>query len=430
MNAGDAARIRVLIVDDIPETRENLKKLLYFEPDIEVVGAAASGDEAVQLSRQLQPDIVLMDINMPGMDGITAGQMITHEVPQAQIVMMSVQGEADYLRRSMLAGAREFLIKPFSTDELVSTIRRVYQLGTEQRRRIAQTAMLDTHVVAAVSTGQVTSAGQGKVIALFSSKGGVGCSTIAANLAVAIKNTFPDSTVVLVDANVQFGGIDVLLNLQGSRTIVDLAEKADDLDPDFINSVLTSHASGIKVLLAPPRPELGDMVGTEQMTLILQELKRYYDFVIIDMRSVLLDLELTIFDQADRIILIATPDIPAVKNVKLCFDILNTLEYPEEKMMLLINQADVRGAIRPEDIEGSLRHPVAATLPDDERLVTTAINQGVPFALTHRNSPLAQSVVEFAGLLVRDLQSPTDQAPASSEGPPRGASGLLGRLFK
>ena len=115
-------KIRVLIVDDIPETRENVRKLLAFEADVEVVGVAGTGREAVQLARDLQPNIVMMDINMPDMDGITAVEMITRDVPIAQVIMMSVQSEADYLRRSMLAGARDFLTKPFTSEDLVSTI--------------------------------------------------------------------------------------------------------------------------------------------------------------------------------------------------------------------------------------------------------------------------------------------------------------------
>src|ERR687893_2328150 len=132
-----ADRIRVVIVDDIPETRDHLAKLLGFEPDIEVVGSAASGPEALTLATQLQPDIVLMDINMPGMDGIAATELLSARVPTAAVVMMSVQGEADYLRRSMLAGAREFLVKPFSSDDLVTSIRQVYQREREKQSRMA-----------------------------------------------------------------------------------------------------------------------------------------------------------------------------------------------------------------------------------------------------------------------------------------------------
>ena len=119
-------QIRVLIVDDILETRDHLTKLLGFEKDIEVVGAAASGAEALELAAAMLPDVVLMDINMPEMDGIAATELLMARVPSASVVMMSVQGEADYLRRSMLAGAREFLVKPFSSDELTASIRQVY----------------------------------------------------------------------------------------------------------------------------------------------------------------------------------------------------------------------------------------------------------------------------------------------------------------
>ena len=105
-----ADQIRVLVVDDIPETRDHLTKLLGFESDIDVVGAAASGREALEMAARLVPDVVLMDINMPDMDGIATTERMATVAPAAAVVMMSVQGEADYLRRSMLAGAREFLV--------------------------------------------------------------------------------------------------------------------------------------------------------------------------------------------------------------------------------------------------------------------------------------------------------------------------------
>ena len=133
-------KIRVVIVDDIAETREHLTKLLSFESDIEVVGAAASGEEAVDLTGKLQPDILLMDINMPGMDGIATTERVSATFPATSIIMMSVQGEADYLRRSMLAGAREFLVKPFSSDELTASIRQVYIREKAKRGRMIMAA--------------------------------------------------------------------------------------------------------------------------------------------------------------------------------------------------------------------------------------------------------------------------------------------------
>src|SRR5580704_17571766 len=130
--------IRILIVDDIPSTRDNLQKLLGFEDDIEVCGSAGDGKEAIDQAHKLRPDIILMDVNMPSMDGIQATEQLAQELPTSPVIIMSVQGERDYLRRAMQAGAREFLIKPFSHDELVAAVRRVYQL--EQKKTVAAPA--------------------------------------------------------------------------------------------------------------------------------------------------------------------------------------------------------------------------------------------------------------------------------------------------
>jgi pilus assembly protein CpaE len=116
--------IRVLIVDDIAETRENLRKCLSFELDIEVVGTASDGQEGIKLAKQCDPNIVLMDMHMPRMDGITATRKLLEEVPGARVIMLSVQGETDYLRRAMLAGAQGHLVKPVAGgNELYNAIR-------------------------------------------------------------------------------------------------------------------------------------------------------------------------------------------------------------------------------------------------------------------------------------------------------------------
>ena len=135
-----ADTIKVLIVDDIAETRDHLTKLLGFESDIEVVGRGRlRPPRRSRWPGSMHPDVVLMDINMPDMDGIAATEQLATEVPTASVVMMSVQGEADYLRRSMLAGAREFLVKPFSSDELTASIRQVYTREREKQGRITVT---------------------------------------------------------------------------------------------------------------------------------------------------------------------------------------------------------------------------------------------------------------------------------------------------
>src|ERR687888_2319149 len=199
-----ADQIRVLIVDDIPETRDHLTKLLGFEADIEVVGAASSGAEAIELAGRLRPDVILMDINMPDMDGIAATEQLATRAPMSAVVMMSVQGEADYLRRSMLAGAREFLVKPFSSDELTASIRQVHAREKEKLSRFA---------VAPIRPGGGSDGRgeqRGTVVAVFSPKGGVGRTTLAVNLAVASATELGQKAVVM-DGSFQFGDVGVLL---------------------------------------------------------------------------------------------------------------------------------------------------------------------------------------------------------------------------
>jgi pilus assembly protein CpaE len=200
-----SGKIRILIVDDIAESRDNVAKLLRFEPDVDVVGVADNGEQALELCERLEPNIVLMDVNMPGMDGITATTRISSRFPNTSVIMMSVQNEPEYLRKSMMAGAREFLAKPFSLDELVESIRHVNQLNQQTRRVVADTH--HQHHQPGPSRNR-----KAKVLTTFSLKGGVGRTTLAANLAVAIRNQHPDKEVAIIDGNLLHGDMGVVLN--------------------------------------------------------------------------------------------------------------------------------------------------------------------------------------------------------------------------
>ncbi len=412
---GEQKKIRVLIVDDIPETRENLRKLLFFETDIEVVGAATSGEEGIAMAGELQPDVVLMDINMPGIDGITASEAITQQVPFAQIIMMSVQGEADYLRRSMLAGAREFLIKPFSSDELISSIRRVYEL----RRPMPAPVIPDKE------KEERRPEEEGKIIAVFSPKGGTGCSTVAINLAVALHQV-EATQVALVDSSLQFGDVAVLLNLRANRTIADLAPHIDELDYELLNNVMVDHPSGIRALLAPSRPEMADLVAPGILNAVLEKMRHLYQYIVIDTASTLSDATLTVLDAADHIVLVITPSIPAIKDAKLFFEVTEALEYPLSKTVLVLNKAGRHTNIRAEDIQNHIKYPVTSQLPLDERTATDAANQGKPYITIAKNSPLAQATVALARHLVSMMAEKAGEGEEASQVPGRAA---LGRLF-
>ena len=389
-------KIRVIIVDDIPETRDNIKKLLFFEKDIEIIGTASNGREGVELALGVQPDVVLMDINMPEMDGIAASEAISSQAPHVQVVMMSVQGEADYLRRSMLAGAREFLIKPFSGDELVTSIHRVNQLAAT--RRAAAPPMTASEGSVPVAPPPPPPKG-GMVIAVFGSKGGCGSSTVAANLALALKEETRER-IALIDANFEFGDLGVLFNLPNTRTIADLTAEKVTLDDELLDGTLASHSSGVKVLLAPPRPELAELVTTEHIKRILEMLGKHFDYIIVDLwKSFQKESTVVLMDAADKIILVSTTEIPAIKNAKSFFELTDQLGYPKDKTYFILNKEDGRSGIGAKEIEASIKHAVGLAIPRDDRITTIALQRGTPFVTMQRNIPLSQAFFVMAKTL-------------------------------
>jgi len=385
-------KIRVVIVDDVEDTREYLTKLLHFESDIQVVGEAADGEEGIAIAQELRPDIVLMDINMPGRDGISATEAIRAQVPGTQVIMMSVQGEADYLRRSMLAGAREFLTKPFSIDELLNSVRRVHQLSRGER----EAALSPVREVVPVPSASVEPTG--RIFSVFSPKGGVGCSTVACNLAVALRST-TQKRVVLVDCNLQFGDVGILLNLQGGKTILDLVPHMEDLDREVISDVLIAHASGIKVLLAPPRPEMAELVTADHVKRILGELRESFDYVVVDLWPSFQETVLSVLDLSDQILVLLSLEMPAIKNVKLFLEVAEALGYPPDKVSLVLNRSDAVAGIKPGDVEAILRQPLWASIVTDTKLVPYAANQGVPFVISNRDSNVAKGITNLARML-------------------------------
>jgi pilus assembly protein CpaE len=386
-------KIRVLVVDDIAETRENVRKLLQFEADIEVVGTARSGKEAVQLADELKPDVILMDINMPDMDGITATGLIRQRNQVAQIVFLSVQGDPNYMRRAMQAGAHDFLTKPPMADELISAVRRAGEMAQVERSRTAQVVASATAATAQPTLG----AGfvNGRVIMVYSPKGGTGVTTLATNLAITLHNE--ETRAALVDGNLQFGDVAVFLNEQGKNTILDLAPRADELDPDIIDGVLLKHAaSGIRVLAAPAKPEHADHVTADQFGKLVKYLRQIYAYVVVDTSHVLNDVTLTALDASDIVVVVCTQDIPAIKNIRLFLDLLTTIGVKRDRLCLVMNKFDKRISITPEKVSENLKQPVVGVIPLEEAVVIPSVNRGVPFMIDNKTKTVSRAVFALA----------------------------------
>ncbi|MBI5354385.1 MAG: response regulator [Chloroflexi bacterium] len=388
-------KIRVLIVDDIAETRENVRKLLQFESDVEVTGTARSGKEGIQLAQELDPDVILMDINMPDIDGIAATEVIHQKSPHIQVVILSVQGDQNYMRRAMLAGARDFLTKPPTGDELISAVRRAGEMAHAERIKGAQQRNITSNAGIPVSLANFAPVSKGKIVAVYSPKGGTGCTTVAVNLAVALNNE--DTRTVLVDANLQFGDVAVFVNEQGKNTILELAPRVNELDVDVVEEILIKHeASGLRILAAPQRPEMAEKVSADQFAKVLEFLQRMYSYVVVDTSSILTDVVLSTIDVSDVMVLLTTQEIPSIKNARLFLDLLQTMGIDKARIVFAMNRYDGKLAITPERVGENLKFEVSCTIPLDEKVVNKAVNRGIPFMLDNKSQPVGRGILSLA----------------------------------
>ncbi|MFZ5942658.1 MAG: response regulator [Bacillota bacterium] len=383
-------KIKVLIVDDITETRENINRLLKLEEDIQVVGEAANGEQAIKKAEQLLPDIILMDINMPIMDGIAATEKISLNLPNIAVVMISVQGEAEYLKKAMMAGAREYLVKPFSADELVDTIKRTYDL---ERKRLGKLE------------GSKKIFGKAKdskpqVVTIFGTKGGVGKTTLAVNISAQIaKKT--RKKVVLVDLDLQFGDVSVFFNVSPKKSMAELVQERGQLNIELVESYLIPHISGVKILPAPMRPEYSELVTPNNILEILTILRQNYDYVIIDTPPFFQDTNLSALDMSNQVLLVMTMDLPTVKNMKLSLELLDSLHH-KGKTKLILNRASEDLGINANDVENALDFLIANQIPSDGKLVVTSVNKGIPFVISNASSKVSKAVEQITNMVIDD----------------------------
>ena len=425
--APDSGKIRILVVDDIPDARENLKKLLAFENDMEVVGTAGTGREALTTAKELRPHIILMDINMPDMDGITATRELRKIVPSSAVIMMSVQGEPEYMRRAVQAGARDFLTKPPPAEELYATIRNTYELVADLQDMTS--AVMDirqdqgkpgSNSLARAGSREV--ARDTHVVVVYSPQGGVGKTMIATNVATELMKE--GSKVLLIDANMQFGDVGIFLNLRSTATILDLISDIDNLDMDLVDSVLVTHDSGLRVLLPPARPEEAEMVDPARVRSMIEKLHGTFDFIIVDCSTKLDGLNLEMFDIAERIILVCTPTLPSVIHTLTVLNLMNELGYPAEKVEFVLNKVtpDLEKAkvtLAVAAIEQKFKRKSLGVIPMDERKILFAVNRGTSVVAKERQLSPAKDMIALAESLQAKLQPELAQEPPPPPQPQR-----------
>jgi DNA-binding NarL/FixJ family response regulator len=149
--------MRILLADDHPMVCEGLRALLASQPDMEVVGAVADGRDAIRAVESLTPDVVIMDVSMPGLNGIEAADRIHRDHPAISIIMLSMHDSAEHVYRALKAGASGYLLKESAGREVVDAVHAVRKGKRYLSRRITALAALEERLGAGVTSSPIES---------------------------------------------------------------------------------------------------------------------------------------------------------------------------------------------------------------------------------------------------------------------------------
>lgn len=379
---------RVIAIGDPGATQQQITTALGAQTEFKLVDMLTSDERLVREIGAAEPALILIDHVLGGQPTLDIIDDIALQFPRAAIIAMLPENDPVRIQQVIHAGARAFLVQPFTQINLLSTLRRVSEL--EARRTRTQSA---SAVRAPESSRPL------HTVTVFSPRGGVGCTTVAANLAIAMYEA-TGQRVLLMDGKLFFGHLDVALNIRTSNTLADLIPHASMLDEGLIHDVVVEHSSGIHALLGPTNLQVSQGIRPDDLYAIFMGLQRHYDMIVIDGGSSLSENTVTLMDSADRILLVTTPDLAALHDVSRFVQISRTLAYAPDKILIVLNRDGLLGGVKSGDIEGALHHQVYAKIPDDGANALRSINRGIPLILRYPRSPASRAINELAISLV------------------------------
>lgn len=374
-------KVSILVASDNKDSLIVIKKALELSKEFNVMGEVFNGNEVVKFVTKYQPDIILMDTNMPIKDGFAAATEISSLMPYIGIIFIGSIESIDVMRKAMKVGAGDFLEHPVSTEKLRDSILSLYIAKAAQRKNYTE----NYNKLPDVNT---------KIISVFSSKGGVGKSIVSANSAVTIKE-LTKRKVLLMDMDLQFGDAKGILNLKDTTNIVDMINAKQNIEKEDLEKYIISHKSGIKVLAAPSRPEHADMVNMDDVSEITSFFKEAFDYIIIDLPPLLNEITLGTIEMSDYVFLITTMEIPTIKNVKNALDILYQLGCCKEKIILVLNRFRDDSEIKLDEVKGFFNIENIICVEDDPYLVSSSINLGEPLVISHKNKNITKQIYKL-----------------------------------
>lgn len=371
-------KIKLLLADDNEYTRTSIRQLLELDDAVDIVDEACNGLEVMEKVEALNPEIVLMDVNMPIMDGIETTRELTIKYPQVAVVLISINDEIQNFRQAMLAGAKEYLVKPLSAEELNQAIHQV----TEIIREASDNQQVEV-------PPSLNRAENHKIVTVFGTKGGVGKSVVCTNLAVCAAQKYRGK-VGLIDLDVQFGDLSIMMNVNPRMTIAELMQEGEKTSPDILENYLYER-NGVHLLSAPNKPELSELVVARGVKEILNISRSMFTYTFVDTPSFVDEITLTALEEADIILLMISLDLPTIKNVKKGIDILRTLQLLSRTRLILNRSSGIAG-LEPRDVERVLDMKIKAEVPSDGKLVVSSLNQGIPFVKMNPKAAVSKGI--------------------------------------
>src|SRR5690349_9257962 len=362
----------------LAEVREGLAD----HPDVELVGTAADPAKAGVKLAESAAQVVLHGTSAT--DHVPTAEIESiRAVTAAPIILITSASANTILSEALSAGIFDVVLLPQLTDGVVFTIKKAYALAAGR---------------AGNGPGKTSVSMEGKVVTLFSPKGGAGKTTLACNLAIAFARRHERRTLLL-DLDLQFGDAAIMMGLEPDKTIYDLVMARRELDTDALAGYVTAHSSGVHVLPAPLRPEDAELVTEERLGHLFAVAKESYDVIVVDTPPFFHGPVLSTLDRTDQLLLVASPDVPTVKNIKLTMQTLDLLHYPKERRHQLLIRAVSKVGLAAQEIERALDFKVEFEVPV-EREVAVSVNRGVPLTLSNPRSGVGKSLQDVADKLV------------------------------
>ena len=377
------AENNILVVDEDDDFVSIAKQL--FDGRLPV---ARTLDEASQIIESGDIRMVLLGPTYKDDRHMEEIRTLHNQDPVLVLMLVAEEVTSDLLRRGMRAGVSDVLEAPLDEPKIEAAIE---QFGHDVLKRQS--------VVAKPSAPMEST--HGRLITITSAKGGSGKTVVATNLALLL-NRIPDTKVCLVDADLQFGDVCLVLQLEPRFTMVNAAHELHHLDAELLDSLLTEHPSGLKVLAAPLEPAFADDITTTGLMQMIDVLLENYRYVIIDTASMLDELILSLFEKSDDILMIVDMDLPSVKNAKLALETMRLLKFSTANVKLVMNRSNAKARLDNKEIENALKMRISAAVPSDA-VVAASVNEGRPVVETDPKSKVAKGFESVAALIAEKI---------------------------